>query len=296
MTHGEYVFDLLKRLQRHFRCSDNGYRMYLYNFYFNLLNYPGVILTEETHKAFVDQMDTDCVYYGEKGLTTLNSIYNDANFSTSYTMLQKSFAALGITLEIVSGGEGACNFTMPDGVVLYLRNSYANYSYLCARSGMDYDYAKQVVGNYYYDELQDADEMNGSVAGYGTYWEYDLDDAVLEITGEGSLVSKTLFNVLTVDGSFSSSASTIANAVGTIILGAGVNRLMNNSLNYAKDMTLVCLRGAREDLILEDGFAGSGSSDTPYKWTVYTDNAKLIKASFPANKAVTIKPLSAWEG
>lgn len=296
MTHGEYVYDLLKRLQRHFRCSDTGYRMYLYNFYFNLLNYPGVELNEETWQNFVDQMDEDCVYYGNKGLTSLSAIYQDDGFSTSYTMLQKSFAAIGITLEIISGGEGACNFTMPDGTVLYLRNAYANYSYLCARSGMDYDYAQKAAVDYYYDKLEDADDLNGSVAGYGTCWEYDPDAATLEITGEGSLVSKTLFNSLTVDFSYSSSSDTIANAVTTIILGAGVNRLMANSLNYTKDMTIVCLRGARADLVLDSGFAGSGTSDTPYNWTIYTDNADLITATFPGNKAVTFKTLSEWEG
>lgn len=297
MTHGEYAYDLLKRLQRHFRCEDSGYRMYLYNFYYHLLNYPGVILTAETHAAFVEQMDADCVYYGNKGLTSLNSIYNDEGFSTSYTMLKGSFAAIGIGLEIISGGEGACNFTMPDGVVLYLRNSYANYSYLCARSGMEYEYAKKAVKDYYYDELEDVDELNGAVAGYGTYWEYDADETTLEITGEGSLASKTLFNVLTEDDSFSSSAVTISNAVTTIIIGAGVSRLMSNALNYTKDLTIVCLRSSRDRLILDNLFAGSGTTtNSPYKWIVYTDNIDLISASFPANRAVTMKPLSEWNG
>ena len=298
MTHGEYVFDIMKRLQRHFRCSDNGYRMYLYNFYLNLLNYPGVVLTEETWQKFVTQMDEDCVYYGDKGLTSLSAIYQDPGFSGSYTMLQDSFAALGITLVISTDMNtgGACTFTMPDGNQLYLRNSYADYSYLCARCGMDYDYAKRAAVDYYYDELENADDLNASVAGYGTYWEYDPDTATLEITGEGSLVSKTLFNVLTVDFSYSSSADTIANAVSTIILGAGVNRLMANALNYTKDMTIVCLRGARENLVLDSSFAGYGTSDTPYKWTIYTDNADLITATFPGNKAVTFKPLSEWNG
>lgn len=296
MTHGEYIFDLVKRLQRHFRCSDSGYRMYLYNFFFHLMNYPGVVINEETHAAFVEQMDSDCVYYGNKGLTSLQSIYNDEGFSNSYAMLKESFAAIGVTLEIISGGEGACNFTMPDGTVLYLKSSYANYSYLCARSGMDYEYALQAAPDYYYDELEDADYMNGAVSGYGTFWEYDPDDNVLEISGEGSVVSKTLFNELTVDNSYTSSA-TISNAVSTIILGAGVERLMNNSMNYTKNLTIVCLRGARDRLTLDSGFAGSGAAtDSPYLWTVYTDNADLIRATFPANRKVTFKPLSEWAG
>lgn len=295
MTHGEYVYDLVKRLQRHFRCTDSGYRMYLYNFFFYLMNYPGVILTEETHANFVNQMDTDCVYYGNKGLTSLNAIYNDENYATSYAMLQKSFAAIGITLEVISGGEGACNFTMPDGVVLYLKSSYANYSYLCARSGMDYEYAQKATKNYYYDELEDADEMNGMVAGYGTYWEYDTDDNSLEISGEGALVSSTLFSSVTTDNQFLSSSSSVTSAVSTIILGAGVNRLMNYSLSFSKNLTIVCLRGARAKLTLDSLFAGSSGSTT-YNWTIYTDNADLIKATFPTHLNITFKTLAEWAG
>lgn len=298
MTSGEYAYDLLRQLQKRFRHPDPGYRAYLYNFFGELFGDPSVVVTQEAHAAFIEQMDTDCDYYANKGLTGLRSIYEDENFNTSYTVLQKSFATIGITMTFQEkNGDGypkGIDFTLPNGVVKSISNSPFEGAYLCARSGVEYNYARRMMPYYTFanDEIKDLSTINTNIAGYGTTWTFDEATGELEIAGSGSFAGGNLLNELGIAGSIS-----------TIILGSGVNRLSVDSLDLTKTaLTIVSFRGTKEPMTIDSGFIGSGTlaaGSTPYyTYTIYTDNEDLRNAPFSDNKkyAIVFKPLSEWAG
>ena len=288
MTSGEYAYLLLRRLQRYFRCTDSGSRMYLYNFFGEIFNDPSVVITEDAYNAFCEQMDADAALYAEKGLTSLQDIYNDSSFGESFQMLQNSFATIGITLENQSDGwSGKLIFTLPSGEVKEITNSQGlGSSYLCARTGVEYAYAKEMMPYYDFEDepIRDLSTMNTNVSGYGTYWEYD-GNRELEISGLGSLASAELFNDLG-----------IRSAVQNVIVGAGVNHLMPSSLYFPNtNMNFVFLHGAADAVQLDQNISGTSTSTTiSYYYDIYTDCAAIRQATFQPNISVTFHSLSEW--
>lgn len=290
MTSGEYAYDLLRRLQRNFRCTNSGDRMYLYNFFGEIFNDPSVEITEEVYNAFCNQMDSDAALYAEKGLTKLQDIYSDDSFGESFQILQNSFASLGIGLEKWSDGwSGKLIFTLPSGVVKEL-NDYQGLStsYLCTRTGAEYVYARQMMPYYDFEgePILDLSTINTNVSGYGTYWEYD-EAGTLEISGQGSLVDSELFYNLGI-------RSVIQNAV----IGAGVDRLMKNSLYFPNtNMNFVFLHGSADAIQIDQYVSGTSTSETvSYYYNVYTDCDAIKQAAFQPNISVTFHPLSEWDG
>ena len=289
MTSGEYAYDLLRRLQRQFRCTDSGHRMYLYNFFGEIFNDPSVVITAEAHAAFCAQMESDATMYAEKGLTSLKSIYNDDSFGESFQMLQNSFASIGITLEKSESDSSAkLIFTLPNGTVKTISDGQGlSSSYLCARTGVDYAYAQQMMPFYDFEDAptQDLTCMPTNVAGYGTTWTYD-GNGELEVSGAGSIASSQLYSDLG-----------IRNQVTKFIIGAGVNRLMTSSLSFLQNMTFVFLHGEADAIQIDASFSGSTSNtEIAYYYDVYTDNTAIRQAVFRSNAAVTFHPLSEWEG
>ena len=281
MTSGEYAYLLLRRLQRHFRCTDSGSRMYLYNFFGEIFNDPSVVITEDAYNAFCAQMDADAVLYAEKGLTSLQDIYNDSSFGASFQMLQNSFAIIGITLEKQSDGwSGKLIFTLPSGEVKEITDSQGlGSSYLCSRMGVEYNYAQQMMPYYDFEDepIRDLSTMKTNVSGYGTYWEYD-GNGELEISGLGSLASAELFNDLR-----------IRSSVQNVIVGAGVNHLMKNALYFPnKNMNFVFLHGSADDVQIAEYVSGtSTSTDISYYYDIYTDCTAIRQAVFQPNISVT---------
>lgn len=287
MTSGEYAYALLRRLQRQFRCTNEGKRMYMYTFFFDIFTHPSVTLTEEAYNSFCYQMDTDVNYYAEQGLTSLKSIYQSAGFKDSFTLMQNSFATIGIT---VTYSDSELTFTLPDGTVKELKSSQGlEESYLCSRTGSEYDYSKKMLPYYDFNgqDLYDLFDLNPNKAGYGTYWEYD-GEGELEINGEGSLVNSSLFDCLG-----------IRTAIHTLILGAGVNRFRNLSLYFnptSTNIELVFLHGSKDSVVFDTGFAGTAADDATvsYYYKIYTDNDKIKSLVFPANISATFHSLSEW--
>lgn len=279
----KYAYELLKLLQRYFRCSDSGYRMYLYNFYSELFDRPDVIITKGVYDRFISQMERDSIYYGEKGLYNLEDIYYDSGYAESKELLTESFRAIGIEMVINSNN---ITFTMPDGTQKIIASANFSNSYLCSRTGCEYTYARKMMPYFDLQHLPPTriDEVDSNVSGYGTFWEHD-GVSTLEISGEGSLASYTLF---------AASGLNIYSTINTIILGAGVNKLMTNSLNYTKDMTIVSLRGANQPIEFEANFSGTTTSE--YNWTIYTDNVSFKNAQFATGLKITFKSLSEWQG
>lgn len=288
MTSGEYAYLLLRRLQRHFRCTDSGSRMYLYNFFGEIFNDPSVVITEEAYNAFCEQMDADAVLYAQKGLTSLQDIYNDSSFGESFQMLQNSFATIGITLEKQdSGWGGKLIFTLPNGEVKEITDGQGlSISYLCSRTGVDYAYAKGMMPYYEFkgEPVLDLSTMNTRVSGYGTYWEYD-GNGELEISGQGSLASAELFNDLG-----------IRSSVKNVIIGAGVNRLMKSALYFPNtNMNFVFLHGAADAVQIDQNVSGTSTSTTiSYYFDIYTDCAAIRQATFQPNISVRFHSLSEW--
>lgn len=288
MTSGEYAYDLLRRLQRHFRCTESGSRMYLYNFFGEVFNDPSVVITESAYNAFCEQMDADGKYYAEQGLTSLYEIYNSSGFKESWAMLQGSFASIGITIEyVVNMDTGYIDFTLPNGNMKRL-DAYSGLtsSYLCARTGAEYSYAQRMIPYYEFkgEPVRDLSQMKTNVSGYGTYWEYDGNGEV-EITGQGSLASTELFNDLG-----------IRSAVTTVVIGSGVNRFLLNSLYFPnKNVSFVFLHGSADKISFAEGFASSSTATTPsYYYDIYTDNETVRGLTFPSNISVTFHRLDEW--
>ena len=147
MTSGEYAYDLLKRLQRNFRCTDSGQRMYLYNFFGEIFNDPSVKITQEAYTDFCNQMDEDAALYAKEGLTSLDSIYHSDHFNQSFALLQKSFGKIDIKVEYGNDtSKGWIQFTLPNGTTKTINsNQGLSNSYLCARTGAEYEYAKEML-------------------------------------------------------------------------------------------------------------------------------------------------------
>lgn len=290
MTSGEYSYLLLRRLQRNFRCEDSGSRMYLYNFFGEIFNDPSVVVTEEAYNAFCEQMDADAALYAEKGLTSLESIHNDASFGESFQMLQNSFASIGINLEKQSDDfSGKLIFTLPSGEVKEISSSQGlGEAYLCARTGAEYTYAQQMMPYYDFENepVYDLSSMKTNVSGYGTYWEYD-GNGELEISGNGSLASADLFSDLG-----------IRSSVQSVIIGAGVNRLMEKALYFPNtNISFVFLHGAADTVRIDEKVSGTSTSEEiSYYYDIYSDCEDIRRASFQPNISVTFHSLSEWEG
>ena len=85
----------------------------------------------------------------------------------------------------------------------------------------------------------------------------------------------------------------------TVICGAGVSRLLKNSI-HVDGAVLVLLRPRDADMEIEPHFNASGGTcgGTDYKTVVYTDCAAAIAAlsTEEQSKYVTLHSLSEWEG
>ena len=123
-------------------------------------------------------------------------------------------------------------------------------------------------------------------AGDGTYWRYNEETKTVTISGEGTLGRVPEKQIL--GGEYT-----------TVICGAGVSRLLKNSIQV-DGAVLVLLRPRDADMEIEPHFnAGGGTcGGTDYKTVVYTDCAAAIAAlsTEEQSKYVTLHSLSEWEG
>lgn len=290
MTSGEYAYDLLKRLQRNFRCTDSGQRMFLYNFFGGIFNDPSVTITHDAYTAFCDQMDADASFYAQQGLTSLDAIYRSEHFNDSWAMMKKSFEKINISVEYGNdSSKGWIEFTLPSGEVKTINsNQGLGNSYLCSRTGVVFEYAKEMMPFYdlYYDKQMDLADTNTNIAGYGVCWEYDGDGEVM-ITGDGTLASSSLFTALG-----------IISQIKTFIVGSGITRFLAGSLHFnIPSIDIVFLHGKYDKVTFDHHFSGvSENAEVQYHYNVYTDCEAIKQASFQPNISVNFYPLSEWKG
>jgi hypothetical protein len=110
------------------------------------------------------------------------------------------------------------------------------------------------------EETYDLLTVGTNVAGKNTYWTYDESTKTLEISGNGSLAATTLWSQLGIT------------EISTIILGAGVNRLMEGSL--PDGATIVDLHGEMDEIIVDDDCLSATTWGIGYL-VIYSDNISL---------------------
>jgi hypothetical protein len=136
------------------------------------------------------------------------------------------------------------------------------------------------------DEIKDFSDIPTNVAGYGTYWAYD-GSGTLEISGLGSMVSSSLYVNLG-----------IRTDVKTVMVGAGISRLMSGSLYFPNsNMKFVFLHGSADDVQADENVSGTSTSEEiSYYYNIYTDCEAIKRVVFQPNISVTFHALSEWDG
>lgn len=287
-TSEQYKFLLMKRLQRHFSMMNAADRIYTQNFFCALFD-ESVTVTEEAYNNFCRLMDDNLAFCAEKGWYKCEEInFNDEGAKEQSILLVNAFAEIGIALEIKSSTNTA-SFTKPNGKVMnYSANiTGKNYFYINARAGTEYRYAKASAPAYNMQGMDVPENLEGfKRAGDGTYWRYNEETKTVTISGEGTLGRVPEEQIL--GGKYT-----------TVICGAGVSRLLKNSI-HVDGAVLVLLRPRDADMEIEPHFNASGGTcgGTDYKTVVYTDCAAAIAAlsTEEQSKYVTLHSLSEWEG
>ncbi len=287
-TSEQYKYLLLKRLQRHFSMMNAADRIYTQNFFCALFD-ESVTVTEETYNNFCRLMDDNLAFCAEKGWYKCEEInFSDEGAKEQSILLVNAFAEIGIALEIKSSTNTA-SFTKPNGKVMNYSADMSgkNYFYINARAGTEYRYAKASAPAYNMQGMDVPENLDGfKRAGDGTYWRYNEETKTVTISGEGTLGRVPEKQIL-------------GGEYATVICGAGVSRLLKNSIQV-DGAVLVLLRPRDADMEIEPHFnAGSGTcGGTDYKTVVYTDCAAAIAAlsTEEQSKYVTLHSLSEWEG
>ena len=287
-TSEQYKFLLMKRLQRHFSMMNAADRIYTQNFFCALFD-ESVTVTEEAYNNFCRLMDDNLAFCAEKGWYKCEEInFNDEGAKEQSILLVNAFAEIGIALEIKSSTNTA-SFTKPNGKVMNYSADMTgkNYFYINARAGTEYRYAKASAPAYNMQGMDVPENLDGfKRAGDGTYWRYNEETKTVTISGEGNLGRVPEEQIL--GGKYT-----------TVICGAGVSRLLKNSI-HVDGAVLVLLRPRDADMEIEPHFNASGGTcgGTDYKTVVYTDCAAAIAAlsTEEQSKYVTLHSLSEWEG
>lgn len=287
-TSEQYKFLLMKRLQRHFSMMNAADRIYTQNFFCALFD-ESVTVTEEAYNNFCRLMDDNLAFCAEKGWYKCEEInFNDEGAKEQSILLVNAFAEIGIALEIKSSTNTA-SFTKPNGKVMNYSADMTgkNYFYINARAGTEYRYAKASAPAYNMQGMDVPENLEGfKRAGDGTYWRYNEETKTVTISGEGTLGRVPEEQIL--GGKYT-----------TVICGAGVSRLLKNSI-HVDGAVLVLLRPRDADMEIEPHFNASGGTcgGTDYKTVVYTDCAAAIAAlsTEEQSKYVTLHSLSEWEG
>lgn len=287
-TSEQYKFLLMKRLQRHFSMMNAADRIYTQNFFCALFD-ESVTVTEEAYNNFCRLMDDNLAFCAEKGWYKCEEInFNDEGAKEQSILLVNAFAEIGIALEIKSSTNTA-SFTKPNGKVMNYSADMTgkNYFYINARAGTEYRYAKASAPAYNMQGMDVPENLDGfKRAGDGTYWRYNEETKTVTISGEGTLGRVPEEQIL--GGKYT-----------TVICGAGVSRLLKNSI-HVDGAVLVLLRPRDADMEIEPHFNASGGTcgGTDYKTVVYTDCAAAIAALSTEEQAkyVTLHSLSEWEG
>lgn len=285
-TSEQYKFLLMKRLQRHFSMQNAEDRIYTQNFFCALFD-ESVTVTEEAYNNFCRLMDDNLAFCAEKGWYECDKIStSDEAAKEQGILLINAFAEIGIAMEI---GSSSASFTKPNGKVMKYSVDMTgkNYFYINARAGTEYRYAKASAPAYNMQGMDVPENLDGfKRAGDGTYWRYNEETKTVTISGEGTLGRVPEKQIL-------------GGEYATVICGAGVSRLLKNSI-HVDGAVLVLLRPRDADMEIEPHFnASSGTcGGTDYKTVVYTDCAAAIAAlsTEEQSKYVTLHSLSEWEG
>lgn len=285
-TSEQYKFLLMKRLQRHFSMQNAEDRIYTQNFFCALFD-ESVTVTEEAYNNFCRLMDDNLAFCAEKGWYECDKIStSDEAAKEQGILLINAFAEIGIAMEI---GSSSASFTKPNGKVMKYSVDMTgkNYFYINARAGTEYRYAKASAPAYNMQGMDVPENLDGfKRAGDGTYWRYNEETKTVTISGEGTLGRVPEKQIL-------------GGEYATVICGAGVSRLLKNSI-HVDGAVLVLLRPRDADMEIEPHFNASGGTcgDTDYKTVVYTDCAAAIAAlsTEEQSKYVTLHSLSEWEG
>lgn len=290
MTSGQYSYMLLRRMQLYVSCKDNKWRAYLYNFFGEIFNDPSVVVDETSYQRFVDMMETEVDYCAKKNLHLMESVYHDESFEQSYVLLQNSFAAIGVNMELAVGGDGnpsSLTFTLPSGEQKIIDDISAKYMdgmvlYVRSQLRVTDDYLKKMSPYYLLEneERLDLEEIGSNAAGYNTRWQYDAETATLEIAGTGTLADAGLWELLGIE------------TISTVIIGAGVYRFLEGALDFTTT-TIVDFHGELDEIVMDSGFLNTKTTRT---WVFYTDNLVLRNADYGSNTTIEWHSLSEWEG
>lgn len=282
MTHDQFAELLLRRLQIYFSCSDSAYRAYLVNFFGSIFNDPSVILNESSYVRFVTLMDEELDYCAKNNIYDLEAAYNNSRFNTQWSLLEAAFAEIGVgmTMKKNSDGPTSITFTLPSGETRVWDDLQSNEKYLRinAQLRVTDDYLAQMMPYYIIDDHVVTYSLRGletNIAGHGTYWDWDADTGTMTISGDGSLAAASLWSLLDI----------APDSIETFIIGAGVNRICADALNFAVlldaamddpiTVTIIDLHGSNDDILLEDQFY---PDTTMQNMIIYSDNKKLRAA------------------
>ncbi len=215
-------------------------------------------------------------YIAQKGYTTPSEVHNDTDyFNSSYILLQNSFAAIGIRLEMDSTSNPTkLTFTLPSGRISVLNNLQGVWDEqirFVSRLRVTDTYFKQTMSYYNLEEEDSIDlkEVGANAAGYNTYWNYNETNQTVEISGNGTLANFNLWKELKIS------------KVSTMILGAGVYRLLKYSLN-SENLVIVDFHGENDPILIEPLCAvdkkliiySNNKSMREYDWAKYGVNVE----------------------
>ena len=282
-TSEQYKYLLVKRLQRHFSMENAYDRAYTQSFFWKLFD-ESVTVTEEAYNNFCRLMDNEIELCAQKGWRKCDDIPN-SDIDEQGLLLSKAFKAIGIDCKVSGGNSGRAKFTKPNGEVMeYVVTSGTNYFYINSIAGTEYRYTKASAAAYNSQMGNVPDGVdNPKIAGPGTYWSYTADTKTMTISGDGAYAGATNDTQL---GS---------GEYNTIIFGANVSRLLNDSLNKSNIDKVVFLSPADATITLGK-FIASGSSSQTKNLAVYTDNKVILNYQWQENVNVTLHSLSEWEG
>ena len=303
MTSGQYSYMLMRHLQRNISCSDSEHRAYLYNFFGGIFTDPSVVLDEASYNNSLAMLDNWTSYCAEKNLYSFSSIYYDENWNQIFENLQSALAAIGITIELSVDSDNypiSATFTLPSGEQrvweIMEHATYGMSLYLNSQMRVSDEYRVKMLPYFNLEDVEPLDlaEDGVNAAGYNTRWEYDAATKTLQISGNGTLADSALWELLGITD------------ISTIIIGAGVYRLLMNSLDFT-NITIVDLHGEADEIMLEmdrrndAGFNGAGDRHfygdpkTARSWVFYTDNQTLRNVEYEGAD-IEWHTLAEWEG
>lgn len=283
LTSAQYANLLLKKLQVYFSCSDAGYRAYLANFFGSIFCDPSVVLTEETYQNFITLMESEIDYAAKNDLYSLSALHDSDRFDSTWTVLESSFLAIGVTLEMTENADGPDSliFTLPSGEKrIWYCQDYNDYVRVNSQLRVTEDYRRH-IRSFYALENEDGEltEELSKVAGSGTRWSFDDDTGELTISGEGSLANENLWKELG-----------ISSDINTMVIGAGVRKLDAKSMNLITGKRFVFLHGSTDDIVIDSSAFGTSKI-----YRIYTDNETVKNHDFGTSVTIQWHPLADWK-